>query len=617
MVGVWGGSAPYSCLAFDITAAGTAATDIEHIVALAEAHDSRIADDRRRDIASDLANLTIADPAVNRSEKSDRDAGEWMPARHGAWFAARIIQVKLDYGLSVDPAERAALERLLAGGGAELNCAAADTTSPTVAISSDADAPVTGPFSITIAFSESVAGFELADLVVGNGSASELQGNNASYAATITPATSGTVTVDIAAGAAQDSAGNPSSPADQFSIVADLTPVPVNQPPAPAGTLPNRTLAPDDTLNVDVSQAFVDPDDDALTYTVSSSAPQMVTASVTGALVMLAAGSEGAATIRVTATDPGGLSAAQSFAVTVSSPANRPPEPVGALPPLTMQVDEAAVAVDVASAFRDPDGDLLTYRATSSTLAVAAVAVLGSTVTVAPAAEGTATVTVTATDAGGSNGSATQRFTVRVSPPANRPPEPVGVLAPLTLRVDDPAVTVEVGSAFRDPDGDLLTYRATSSALHVVTVRVAGARVTLTAVGVGRAAIEVTTTDPDGLSAAQSFRVRVTAPFTDDPIRPGVTPVRAIHFTELRARIDVLRGEAALAPFPWTDPVLRAGVTPVRLAHLLELRAALAAAYAAAGRAAPGWTDAAPAAGSTPIRAAHLLELRAAVVALE
>ena len=212
---------PYSCLAFDIRADGTAETDIEHIVALAEAHDSIIADDRRRNIASDIDNLTIADLTVNRSQKGDRDAGEWMPARHGAWFAAQVIAVKLEYGLSVDPAERDALERLLAGGGAELNCVAADTTSPTVAISSNASAPVTGPFSIAIAFSEPVTGFELADLVVGNGSASELQGNNASYTATITPEASGTVTVDIAAGAAQDGAGNPSAAADQFSITAD------------------------------------------------------------------------------------------------------------------------------------------------------------------------------------------------------------------------------------------------------------------------------------------------------------------------------------------------------------------------------------------------------------
>ena len=113
---------PYSCTAFDITPSGTAATDIEHIVALAEAHDSGIADDRRRDIASDLHNLTIADPTVNRSHKGARDAAEWMPTRHGAWFAERVIEVKLKYGLTVDPAERDALEALLAGDGAQLNC---------------------------------------------------------------------------------------------------------------------------------------------------------------------------------------------------------------------------------------------------------------------------------------------------------------------------------------------------------------------------------------------------------------------------------------------------------------------------------------------------------------
>ena len=113
---------PYSCIAFDINSNGTSATDIEHIVALAEAHDSGIADDRRRAFAADLDNLTIADPTVNRSQKRAHDAAEWMPDRHQAWFAQRVIEVKQEYGLTVDPAERDALEELLAGGGAELDC---------------------------------------------------------------------------------------------------------------------------------------------------------------------------------------------------------------------------------------------------------------------------------------------------------------------------------------------------------------------------------------------------------------------------------------------------------------------------------------------------------------
>ena len=83
---------------------------------------------------------------------------------------------------------------------------------------------------------------------------------------------------------------------------------------------------------------------------------------------------------------------------------------------------------------------------------------------------------------------------------------------------------------------------ASSSAPSVVSAGRAGARVTQTAAAPGRAVIEVTAADPAGLSATQTFAARVTAPFTDDPIRPGVTPVRAVHFTELRARIDALRG---------------------------------------------------------------------------
>ena len=207
-----------------------------------------------------------------------------------------------------------------------------------------------------------------------------------------------------------------------------------------------------------------------------------------------------------------------------------------------------------------------------------------------------------------------------VTADANRPPVVVGALPDRVLKPDS-TVRVDVSQAFADPDGDALTYTSSSSAPSVVTVRVAGARVALTAVSAGTATVRVTATDPGGLSATQLFTVTVltvlTRGFTDDPIRPGTTLVRAIHFTELRERIDALREAAGLGRQRWTDPVLRAGTTQVRLVHLLELRAALAAVYEAAGRSVPRWTDATPVAGTTAIRAAHLMELRAAVVMLE
>ena len=209
---------------------------------------------------------------------------------------------------------------------------------------------------------------------------------------------------------------------------------------------------------------------------------------------------------------------------------------------------------------------------------------------------------------------------IRCADPANRPPAPAGTLPNRTLAPDG-TLTLDVSRVFVDPDGDALTYTVSSSSPRVVAASAAGARLTLTALGEGTATIRVTATDPGGLSAIQSFTVTVSTTvsgfFTDDPLQPGVTPVKAVHFTELRTRIDALRSAAGLLGFSWTDPVLRAGVTRVRRVHLLELRAALVEAYRASGRAAPRWTDTPPAAGSTPIRAAHVTELRAAVLALE
>ena len=94
----------------------TAETDIEHIVAASEAHDSGLcAADRatRARFTRDIRNLTLASPRVNRGEKSGRDAAEWLPDRGRSWFAAKVLEVKRAYRLTVDRAEAAALDRVL------------------------------------------------------------------------------------------------------------------------------------------------------------------------------------------------------------------------------------------------------------------------------------------------------------------------------------------------------------------------------------------------------------------------------------------------------------------------------------------------------------------------
>ena len=208
------------------------------------------------------------------------------------------------------------------------------------------------------------------------------------------------------------------------------------------------------------------------------------------------------------------------------------------------------------------------------------------------------------------------QITTTVPRVANRSPVAVGALAEHAVGVGG-EVAVDVGAAFRDPHGDPLTYEATSSAPAVATVAVSGSTVSVRGVAAGPTRITVTGTDIGGSNTTARLRfgvtVRAEATFTDDPIQPGVTPIRALHFTELRDRIDLLRTAAGLGRFAWTERVLAAGVTPVRLAHLLELRSAVAGAYAAAGVSTPRWTDTAPVEGTPPIRA----ELREAVKRLE
>ena len=93
-------------------------SDIEHVIAVSEAHDSGLCAASaavRRRFASDLDNLTLAAPELNRYQKRDHDAAEWLPTHNGCWFAAAIVAVRKEYGLTIDRREAAALDRILAG----------------------------------------------------------------------------------------------------------------------------------------------------------------------------------------------------------------------------------------------------------------------------------------------------------------------------------------------------------------------------------------------------------------------------------------------------------------------------------------------------------------------
>ncbi|CAM5297432.1 HNH endonuclease family protein [Streptomyces fumanus] len=94
--------------------------DIDHLVPLAEAWDSGASawtTSRRQSFANDLTRpqlLAVTDD-VNQA-KGDQDPATWMPSRtaYHCTYVRAWVQVKYYYGLSVDSAEKSALQNYLA-----------------------------------------------------------------------------------------------------------------------------------------------------------------------------------------------------------------------------------------------------------------------------------------------------------------------------------------------------------------------------------------------------------------------------------------------------------------------------------------------------------------------
>ncbi len=91
----------------------------------------------------------------------------------------------------------------------------------------------------------------------------------------------------------------------------------------------------------------------------------------------------------------------------------------------------------------------------------------------------------------------------------NQAPTVSGTLQNRTIIRGAGSVTVDVASAFSDPDNDTLTYNALSIDPDRVAVARTGSQLTLTPDLPGLAEVRVRATDPDGLSAVRSLLVTV------------------------------------------------------------------------------------------------------------
>ncbi len=172
----------------------------------------------------------------------------------------------------------------------------------------------------------------------------------------------------------------------------------LNDAPVAVNTIPDKVMEVDSVETLVASHYFSDPDGDSLVYSATSTdlAGVLAAARIVGNTMsfVLKAREKGTATITLTAEDPEGLTAEQSFTVTVP---NRPPTVKWPLADIRVAVDDRRT-VSLADVFADPDGDPLVYAAASSNPAVATAAASGNSMVLAAASVGTTEVVVTATD---------------------------------------------------------------------------------------------------------------------------------------------------------------------------------------------------------------------------
>jgi uncharacterized protein YjdB len=328
---------------------------------------------------------------------------------------------------------------------------------------------------------------------------------------TVTALAGGTVIITVTA---SDGKGGANS--TTFTVT-------VNRPPVVANAILNQLLTVGGTFTRDLNAApavFSDPDGDALNYSANSSAAATATVSVAGNVLTVTAAGGGSATITVTANDGKGGMQSTTFTVTV----NQPPRVANAMANQTLTVGRSFTRDLNAPpvVFVDPDGDALDYTATSSAPASASAAISGSTLTVTLNSSGNATITVTAND--GRGGTTQTSFTVST----NRAPVVMNAIPNQTLILGDAAFRRDLNAApvvFNDPDGDALSYTASSNASTIATATISGSVLTATAVAIGTATITVTADDDKGQTTSTTFTANVTA--TTRVVRPtGVSALK-------------------------------------------------------------------------------------------
>ena len=316
-----------------------------------------------------------------------------------------------------------------------------DTVKPGVTLSTTASSLTNvSPIPVRIVFSEVVNGLELADLVIGNGTAGDLvQTSPGTWTVNITPTADGLVTVDLAADKVLDAAGNSNLAATQISVTYDTVkpavtlattaPDPTNASPIPVSIVFSKAVSgfelADLTVGNGTAANLVETSPGTWTVNITPSANGAVTVDLAADKVNDAAGNGNTAAAQFSVIYDSALPT-----VTLTTPSN----PTNTSPiPVTVSFSKTVTGFLLA--------DLVVVNGTAGNLIETAPGTW--TVDITPTADGVVTVDLAAgmtTDAAGNGNSAAAQLSVTydsvrpsvlltttVSSPTNASPIPVTV----------------------------------------------------------------------------------------------------------------------------------------------------------------------------------------------
>ncbi|MDE2797451.1 MAG: Ig-like domain-containing protein, partial [Gemmatimonadota bacterium] len=209
------------------------------------------------------ADFTVSitfDESVSNFAKSDISFSAQSGTAGGT--AKSLTGSGMTYSATITPSGTGTLRISVPAGAADDGAGNTSNASAHVDVSVDTEAPTptitvpmtpqNGAFDATIDFGETVTGFVKADVTVG-GTATHTVGalsggTNGSYTLRITPTTSGTITIDVAANVATDGGSNSNNAATQATVTID------KDPPMPTITAPTTDQKDAFDLTIDFGE---------------------------------------------------------------------------------------------------------------------------------------------------------------------------------------------------------------------------------------------------------------------------------------------------------------------------------------------------------------------------